>query len=112
MINSNLQKDKDVFISWLQEEKKLEYKSSKDCYYRCARVEKISKKSIELLLTSEEGFLELIRLIHQYSVQNNMEKKTAYALTGTLRAAIKKYGEFKNPNSASIYKKRHFCKYL
>ena len=109
---TELKKDRDLFIDWLQKEKNIDYKPSKDYYYRCLRVERSANKDIGLLLLNEKTFLEFMEWIHQYGMQNGIDKKKAYVLVGTLRSAVKKYAEFKNPDMLPVYQKRSYSYYF
>ena len=50
--------------------------------------------------------------IHQYGMQKGIDKKKAYVLVGTLRSAVKKYAEFKNPDMLPVYQKRSYSYYF
>jgi len=104
-MKSVLERDKANFIIWMNKNKKLEKKVSKDYYYRILRVENNICTGIEDLLSTLEGFIELVEMIEKYSISIYKNKKKSDVLSGTLRSSVKKYGEYKYPLMADFYKK-------
>jgi hypothetical protein len=110
-MSTELEKDKEDFITWLRQEKKIGTKVSKDYYYRCHRIERNIVKNIEKYLSNEKDFIDLITKIHEYGTSVAITKKKSYVLVGTLRSAVKKYGEYKYPEMTDFYNKQVTFRY-
>jgi hypothetical protein len=95
------------FEHWLQEELGYTKKAAKDCVSRCKRIE------IELVLmlpdaiSSQENFDVLMKDIQIYAQEKTTTKQAAYTLTATLRAAARKYADYKYPQKSGKYKTAH-----
>ena len=57
------------------------------------------------------NFVNLSKLINQYSLNQSTSITSAYSLNGTLRSAAKKYGVFKYPELTEAYRKRVYYHY-
>lgn len=94
---------KEDFRDWLVNEKGLSVKVSRDIQSRCKRLDTEVLESIDFAISSPEFYLQALKNIRSYAIANNGSKSTQYAMTSTLRAALRKYCEYRNPESFNLY---------
>ena len=99
MFNEN----KEEFRKWLIEDKKISHRAAGDILSRCKRLDNIVLDSLQISVSSPESYLIALKEIKEYAVIDKQNKKTQYALTATLRAAMKKYCEYMNPQTFEQY---------
>jgi hypothetical protein len=92
------------FINWLKDDMGLSDKYARDIYCRCKRVEKQIDKNLVNSTSNKKGFESLQGRIKEYSQLSTGNVKACYALTGDLRAAVRKYAQFKYPLAAKDYR--------
>lgn len=95
--------DKEHFRNWLLVDKGLSAKACGDTLSRCKRLNEHVLKSIDEAVFTPESYLVALKTIKEYAVSEKENEKTQYDLTSTLRGAMKKYCEFKNPNTYECY---------
>lgn len=94
---------KEDFRTWLVTDKGLSIKVSRDIQCRCKRLDSEILESIDFAVSSPEFYLQALKDIRSYAIANNRNKSSQYAMTSTLRAALRKYCEYCNPESFSLY---------
>lgn len=82
-------------------------KAAKDYVSRCRRIETHVSSDLSKSVSNEQEFETLIIQIQQYSSSVCAQKESAYSLTGTLRAAARKYALYLFPQKASNYPTAH-----
>lgn len=95
------------FEHWLQEELGYSNKAAKDCISRCKRIEKELVVMLTEATSSQEKFDMLMKEIQIYAQEKTTTKQSAYTLTATLRAAARKYADYKYPQRSGKYKTAH-----
>ncbi|MGP9750089.1 hypothetical protein [Psychrobacter sp. AOP31-B2-9] len=95
--------NKEDFRQWLIEEKGLSAKVTGDILSRCKRLDKCISQSIEEAVSSPQSYLIALKDIGTYATLNKQTAKSQYNLTATLRAAIRKYCEYRNPETFECY---------
>ena len=105
------EENREQFVLWLINHEKLLSVVAKDYASRCARIEKNIVSDLDFMLSKESNFVNLSKLINQYSLNQSTTKTSAYSLNGTLRSAAKKYGVFKYPELTEAYRKRVYYHY-
>ena len=103
--------NREEFILWLINNEKLLPIVARDYSYRCRRIEKDIVRDLDFMLSKESNFVDLSKLINNYSLNQSTTTKSAYSLKGTLRSAAKKYGVFKYPELTKAYRKRVYFRY-
>lgn len=104
---SSFIEDKKAFTEWLVNDGQLSRKAASDCVSRCKRVETELHVDLVDATATEASYLSLMEAIQQYAQKKSKTKPSAYSMTGTLRAACKKYAQFKYPSHATTYKSSH-----
>lgn len=97
----------ELFRKWLIEDKGLSNKTSGDIISRCKRLNDYVLPSIDDAVSSPESYLVALKAISSYALANKQDKNTQYGLISSLRSSIKKYCEYKNPNTFECYPNGH-----
>ena len=105
------EENREEFVLWLINHEKLLSVVAKDYASRCARIERHIASDLDFMLSKESNFVNLSKLINQYSLNQSTSITSAYSLNGTLRSAAKKYGIFKYPKLIEVYRKRVYFHY-
>jgi hypothetical protein len=112
MMKLSIDDERLVFEVWLKSHYGYSKKAFQDCISRCRRIEKKITPCLADMVSNEAGFSNLMSDIQKYSVKVSSNTPSAYALTGTLRAAAKRYALFKFPklakNYPSSYERTHY----
>jgi len=82
-------------------------KVAKDCASRCKRIENHVTSDLSNSVSNIDEFENLIIKIQLYATTVCKNKKTAYTLTGSLRAAARKYAFYLYPCEAIDYPSAH-----
>lgn len=82
-------------------------KAAKDCASRCKRIERNITSDLSSAVSDAVKFERLISQIQGYAITVRENKKSAYSLAGTLRAAAKKYACYLHPERAISYPTAH-----
>ncbi len=95
---------KEDFKKWLVDEKGLSIKVAGNVLCRCKRLNnEILQCSIDQAVSTPQHYLQALIEVGQYAVANSSSNSSRYAMTGSLRCALKKYCEYRNPNTYSFY---------
>lgn len=94
---------KEDFRKWLVEDKNLSKTVAGNIVSRCKRLNNIVLESIDFSVSTPEVYLESLQEIREYAKYEKENKKTRYALNATLSAAMKKYCEYRNPQTFTKY---------
>lgn len=94
----SLSDSKDEFKSWLTGTKHLGQRPARDTISRCRRIERELECELHLQLSSVEGYFELMQKIDVYASRFATSDDSAKSIRGALRAAARKFGEFKHPD--------------
>ena len=105
------EENREAFVLWLINNEKLLTAVAKDYASRCRRIEKHIASDLDFMLSKESNFVNLSKLINQYSLNQSATKTSAYSLNATLRSAAKKYGVFRYPELTEAYRKRVYYHY-
>lgn len=100
---SRFDKERHSFESYLIKEFNYSKKASKDCASRCKRIETYISKNLSKSVSNNNEFEILLVKIQHYAISISTEKKSTYAITGTLRVAAKKYALYLYPQRAKKY---------
>lgn len=95
--------NKEGFRQWLIKDKGLSAKASGDILSRCKRLDKCISQSIEEAVSSPQSYLIALKDIKTYAMLNKRTAKSQHNLAATLRAAIRKYCEYRNPETFERY---------
>jgi len=95
--------NKEDFREWLIEDKGLSSRAAGNILSRCKRLDGIVLESLHSSISSPESYLIALKKIKEYAKIEKQSAKTQYTLTATLRAAMKKYCEFINPETFEKY---------
>ena len=95
--------NKEEFRKWLIEDRKLSRRAAGDILSRCKRLDNTVLDSLQISVSSPESYLIALKEIRDYAVIDKQAIKSQYALTATLRAAMKKYCEYMNPQTFEQY---------
>lgn len=82
-------------------------KAAKDCASRCKRIERDIASDLSSAVSDVVKFERLISQIQSYAITVRDNKKSAYSLAGSLRAAAKKYACYLYPERAVSYPAAH-----
>lgn len=85
------------FECWMLEQEQLSPKVTKDIKSRVKRVKTNICPDLEQLVSSHDGYIQVFDEIKSYAQGNTKTVASCYSLTGTLRAAVKKYVRYKHP---------------
>ena len=106
-MTTRYEKNKRNFESWLISTHNYSKKVAKDHVSRCKRIEKNITSDLSKSVFDENNFVILMKAIQEYSVSSTSTKESAYTLSGTLRAAAKKYALYLYPEKAKNYPAAH-----
>lgn len=98
-----IKQNKKKFREWLVLEKQLSPRAASDIISRCTRLERTILESLDLSVSSPELYLIALKDIKKYAANTVNDTKSQNTLTGTLRAAIRKYCEYMNPTTFEKY---------
>jgi len=101
--------DSKGFYDWLKAQNHSE-KIAKDCVYRCNRIEKALNVSLNKAVLNVSSYTQLLRELKAYTESIAPTPTAHYALSGTLRYALRKYAYFACGESALLYPKRYLQK--
>ncbi|KJG15289.1 hypothetical protein [Photobacterium angustum] len=93
----------DDFKAWLMDEKGLSKKVASDIVSRCKRLDSDILESIDDSINSIDNYLLALSIIKKYAMQNSVSIKGQYALSSSLRSAMRKYCEFRKPSEINRY---------
>ena len=112
MINSfsPINQDSSSFKLWLKKNFNLSERASSNYVSRCRRVERELNISLKDYLHNKNSYMELMETIKKHSKEKTKTSSSQYALTATLRGAVKKYALFCFPKNAEIYNIGNYSK--
>ena len=93
----------DDFKSWLVKEKGLSKKVASDIVSRCKRLDNDILDSIDNSVESIDNYMIALEIIKKYAACNSFSIKGQYALSSSLRSAMRKYCEFRKPSEITRY---------
>lgn len=94
---------KEEFRLWLINECGLSKKSASDVVCRCNRLDRKVLESLDSAVLSVSNYTVAMKDIKNYAILNKKANQTKYTLTSTLRLAMRKYCEFRNPEEFHLY---------
>ncbi|MCD9472917.1 hypothetical protein [Photobacterium phosphoreum] len=89
---------KEDFREWLIEQKGISRRVAGNIISRCKRLDEEVLGSIDLSVSSVDNYLSALSMIKSYSLANKSKDSAKYAMSASLRAAIRKYCEYRNPD--------------
>lgn len=104
---TQFEKDIEHFREWLVDSG-MTSKLAIDCISRCRRVEKVLNIDLKVAVSNNDDFQQLIADIKTYVTsqkQSFSSREVRYATSNMLRAASRKYAEFKYPSKSKDYPK-------
>ena len=106
-MTTRFEKNKSNFESYLISTYNYSKKVAKDYVSRCKRIEQYITSDLSKSVCEEKSFVILLNDIQAYSVLSTSTKESAYTLSGSLRAAAKKYALYLCPEKAKNYPTAH-----
>lgn len=106
-MESSFDKERKNFELYLSEHFNYSIKTAKDCASRCKRIENNLSTDLSKAVSNIEEFESLLNEIQLYAVSISKSRRPAYSITGTLRAAAKKYALYLYPDKAKKYPTAH-----
>jgi hypothetical protein len=100
-METRFEKERNDFECYLIDTYGYSKKVAKDCMSRCKRIETHISSDLSKSVSNVKEFENLIIQIQQYSSSICDQKESAYSLTGSLRAAAKKYALYLFPQKAA-----------
>ena len=79
-----------------------------DYLSRCRRIQRVFNVDLYEAVSKETDYIDLLIRIWRYAESNTNSQKAKHALNRSLRAACKKYAEFKFPKKSKKYRPLHF----
>lgn len=105
----NQKLDAKGFYDWLKAQNHTD-KIAKDCVYRCNRIEKALDVSLNEAVLNKLSYIQLLSELKTYTESIAPTPTAHYALSGTLRYALRKYAYFVCGESALLYPMRYLQK--
>ena len=99
--------DKIKFTEFLVKRKRLSARVAGDYVSRCYRIERELSIDLERETSSSKSYQKLLIDIAKYVDRTATSSTHGYSMSGTFRAAVKKFAEFKVGNKSKNYPTGH-----